>query len=83
MAMKTESKAQVKEVVRHPVIWLKGAGLPEEELRPWEGGIQLFAEILKAVMDRFVGLKDWLYIGTGQGKVNPNWKSVSQLITTL
>ncbi|MCL2300101.1 MAG: MFS transporter [Firmicutes bacterium] len=84
MAKTSEAtRAKRKEIARHPVQWWKGAGLPEEQIRPWEGGIQLFAEILKAVMDRFVGLKDWLYIGTGKGKVDPNWKSVSQLITTL
>ena len=81
--MNAETVEKRKAAVRHPIRWWKGAGLPEEDLRPWEGGIQMVAEILKAVMDRFVGLKDWLYIGAGKGKVNPNWKSVSQLITTL
>jgi len=81
--MSEVTRAKSKAIARHPVQWWKGAGLPGEELRPWEGGIQMIAEILKAVMDRFVSLKDWLYIGAGKDKVNPNWKSVAQLITTL
>ncbi|MCL1951564.1 MAG: MFS transporter [Oscillospiraceae bacterium] len=78
-----KSSGKFKAAVRHPVRWWKGAGQPGEALRPWEGGIQMVAEILKAVMDRFVGLRDWLFIGSAPGKVNPNWKSVAQLVTTL
>ena len=78
-----ENQTSFKEIVCHPVAWWKGAGLPEEKLKPWEAGIQFFAEIMKAVMDRFVNLKDWLYLGVGKGKVDPNGKTVAQLITTL
>jgi Na+/melibiose symporter-like transporter len=81
--MSDASRARFKAAVRHPLRWWKGADLSGEELRPWEGGIQMIAEILKAIMDRFVGYKDWLYLGMGKGKVDPNGKTVAQLITTL
>jgi hypothetical protein len=32
--MSEATKAQIKETARHPVIWLKGADLPEEQIRP-------------------------------------------------
>jgi len=66
--LSTEAKAQIKEAIRHPVIWWRGAGLPEEKIRPWEGGIQLFAEGLKGFMGGFTGLKDKLFIGMAKGK---------------
>ena len=48
--MKPETKAQIRQALRHPVVWWKGKGLPEEKIRPWEGGIQFFAEALKGFM---------------------------------
>ena len=74
--MSAETKARIREAVRHPAAWWRGGGLPEENIRPWEGGIQLFAEGLKGFMSGFTGMKDRLYLGLGEGKIPPNWKSV-------
>jgi len=82
MAMSTETKTQVKEAARHPIAWWKGGDLPEEQIRPWEGGIQFFAEALKGFMKGYVGLKDHLFIGMGPGKVPPLWKSYSNIAIT-
>jgi len=78
--MSPETKAQIKEAIRHPVVWWKSADLPEEKIRPWEGGIQLIAEALKGFMGGFTGIKDRLYLGMGEGKIPPNWKSVHDVI---
>ena len=78
--MSEAAKAQIKQAVRHPVTWWKGADLPEEKIHPWEGGIQLFAQALKGFMEGFTGLKDKLYLGMGEGKIPPNWKSVHDVI---
>ena len=59
-----------------PMDWWKGAGLPEEKIRPWEGGIQLFAEGLKGFMKGYTDIKDRLYLGLGEGKIPPNLKSI-------
>jgi|GEM_PF-718192 len=76
----SETKTQIKAAIRHPVTWWKGADLPEEKIRPWEGGIQLMAEALKGFMDGFTGIRGNLYLGMGAGKIPPNWKSVHDVI---
>ncbi|MCL2299509.1 MAG: MFS transporter [Firmicutes bacterium] len=75
-----ETREQIRQAVRHPVVWWRGAELPEEKIRPWEGGIQLLAEGLKGFMSGFTGLKDKLFIGMGKGMIPPNWKSVHDVI---
>jgi len=77
-----EIKAQIKMAVRNPKKWWRGADLPTETIRPWEGGIQFFAEALRGVMAGFVGYRERLYIGMGEGRVPPNWKTVSDIIIT-
>ena len=66
--MKAESKAQLKEAARHPGKWLKGADLPEERIRPWEGAIQFFGEALKGFMNGFTEMKNRFYLGMGRAK---------------
>jgi len=57
-----------------------GKNLPEEELRPWEGGIQFLAEMLKGFMRGFTNMRDRLFVGVGEGKIRPNMKSVHDVI---
>ncbi|MDR0531126.1 MAG: MFS transporter [Oscillospiraceae bacterium] len=80
--MSPEAKTRAKEAARHPVKWWRGVGLPEENIRPWESGIQFLAEALKGFMTGFTDLRQRLYIGKGEGKVPPNMKSVSDVVTT-
>jgi len=74
--LRAKTKARIKQAIRHPVVWWRGADLPEEKIRPWEGGIQLFAEGLKGFMSGFTGMKDRLYYGKGEGKIPYSWKTV-------
>jgi len=78
--MSEATKAQIRQAVRHPVTWWKSEDLPEEAIHPWEGGIQLLAEALKGFMGGFTGIKDNLYLGMGEGKIPPNWRSVHDVI---
>ena len=80
--LSAETKAQIKESVRHPVTWWRGADLPEEAIHPWEKGIQFLAEALKGFMNGFTDIRGRLYIGMGEGKIQPNMKSISDVITT-
>ncbi|MCL2494632.1 MAG: MFS transporter [Oscillospiraceae bacterium] len=80
--MSEETKAQVKQAVRHPGVWWRGADLPEEKIHPWEGGIQFLAEALKGFMNGFTDIRGRLYIGMSEGKIQPNMKSVSDVLTT-
>jgi len=80
--MSAETKAQIKAAVRHPVVWWRGADLPEESIRPWESGIQFLGEALKGFMTGFTDLRHRLYLGMGEGKIPPNMKSVSDAVIT-
>jgi len=75
-----ELKEQIKQAASHPVTWLRGANLSEESIRPWEGGIQFLAELLKGFMDGFKSMKDRLFVGMGEGKIPPNMKSIHDVI---
>jgi len=75
-----ELKAQIRQAAAHPVTWWRGADLPEEEIRPWEGGIQFLAELLKGFMSGFTSMKDRLFVGMGEGKIPPNMKSIHDVV---
>ena len=66
--MSEETKAKVRYAFRHPVLWLKSADLPEEQIRPWEGFIQFWGEGLKGFMSGFTSMKDRFYLGMGRAK---------------
>ena len=74
--LSAETKAKIKEAAHHPIVWWRGADLPEEKIRPWEGGIQFFAESLKGFMSGYTGMRERIFLGMGEGKIPPNWKSV-------
>ncbi len=74
------TRQQIKEARQHPVLWWRGAHLPEDNIRPWEGGIQFLAEALKGFMNGFTDIRGRLYLGMGEGKVPPMMKSVSDII---
>ena len=71
---------KTRQALRHPLAWWKGADLPAEKIRPWEGGIQLFAEGLKGFMKGFTDMRDMYYIGKSEGKILPNWKSAHDVV---
>jgi len=75
-----ETKVQIKQAARHPIVWWKGADLPEEQIHPWEGGIQFLAEGFKDLMGSFTWIRGLLYLGMGKGKIPPNWMSVHDVI---
>jgi len=81
--MSQATKAQVKQAFRHPLAWLRGEGLPEEQIRPWEPFIQFWGEGLKGFMNGFTQMRSRFYFGMGEGKIPPNWTSVSSIANTL
>jgi len=80
MALSEETRAQIRQAARHPAAWWRGADLPEEKIRPWEGGIQFLAEMLKGFMSGFANMRNRLFVGMGEGKIPPNMKSVHDVI---
>lgn len=78
-----ETREQVQEAVRHPVSWWKGAGLPEEKIRPWEYGIQFLSSLFPKFMDGFLNVRHKLFIGDAKNKVNYNQKSIADVFRTV
>jgi len=75
-----ENKEQIKQAVRHPIVWWKSADMPEEKIHPWEAGIQFLAEGFKDLMGSFTWIRGLLYLGMGEGKIPPNWMSIHDVI---
>ena len=73
-----EFKAQVKFAARHPVQWWKGTDpmqdtqqLPEEQLRPWEGGIYFLEAVADGVHRGFPEMRGRMFVGLADGLVTP------------
>jgi len=73
---------KAREALRHPVTWAKGADLPEESIRPWEYLVQFTALTLNRFAEGFANKRNLLYEGKGEGKIPPNWLSVTGLINS-
>ena len=67
-----ELKQEVKTAIRHPVVWWKGADLPEETLRPWEGGIYFAEAVFDGMQRGFRDMRRLVYIGTPEEGVPSN-----------
>ena len=48
-----ETKQQTREVLRHPVKWVKGTNLPEDKVRPWEMAVQIFPNVFSGLRNGF------------------------------
>jgi len=81
--MSEETKAKVREAIRHPVKWYKSEHLPEEEIRPWEYGNRIIGPMLGGLFNGFRDMIGRVYNGMGEGMVPPLWSSVSGVINTI
>jgi len=77
-----ERARRIGEAARHPVTWVKGAGLPEERIRPWEYLIQFFGPTLEGFLNGFVDKREMLYVGTAPGKIQPKWQNIPGFINS-
>ena len=75
-----EVKEQFKLAAKNPRKWWRGADLPEEELRPWEGGILFFSSMLNRFMDGFADIRDRYFVGMAEGRVTPGMRAVGDVI---
>ena len=82
--MTEESRANVRYAVRHPVQWLRGDNLPPESITPFEKATQLLSRGLSGFMNGFTEGKkrNFLYFGTGEGKVTPAMTSITGVIAS-
>jgi len=61
MARTEEQKNQIRAGLRHPVKWMKGEGLPEEKIRPWEMAAHIVPGVFSGSRDAFMWNTTWLY----------------------
>ncbi|MCL2508147.1 MAG: MFS transporter [Oscillospiraceae bacterium] len=82
--MTEESTAKVRYAFRHPIQWLRGDNLQPENITPFECATQLLSRGLSGFMDGFTESKkrNFLYFGTGEGKVTPAMTSVTGVIAS-
>ena len=77
-----ETRAKVREAIRHPITWAKGEDLPEERIRPWEYLFQFTALTLNRFAEGFANKRGLLYEGMGKGKIPPNMLSVTGIVNS-
>jgi len=78
--MPAEFKAQAKFAIRHPVVWWKSADLPEEQLRPWEGGIHFAQAVFNGFQRGFTDMRGRIFVGTAPGLIQPLMNSGAEVV---
>ena len=48
-----EFKEQLREATHHPVKWMRGDGLPEEKIRPWEQAVHIVPNLVVGLRNGF------------------------------
>jgi len=55
------TKAQIREGLRHPVQWMRGDGLPEDQVRPWEQAAHIVPNIFTGLRNGFTWNTMYMY----------------------
>lgn len=76
-----ETQERIKEGVRHPKAWLKGEGIPEDHITPWELLLYVFHRAFSGMFDGFVNKQDFLY--KERFRIKPNHISVAGTISSV
>jgi len=51
--LSAETKGQIRQAARHPVQWMRGDGLPEERIRPWEMAAHIVPNLFSGLRNGF------------------------------
>jgi len=73
-------KEQVRFAVKNPVVWWKGTELPEEQIRPWEGGIHFAHAVLNGMQHGFTNMRHRIFVGMADGLVTPMMNSLHDVV---
>ena len=76
-------KGEVRFAVKSPVKWWKSEHLPEEELRPWEGGIHFAHAVLNGMQRGFTDMRHRIFVGMAPGLVEPMMNSLHDVAGTV
>ncbi len=77
----SQTASNVEQGVRHPMIWLKGEGLPINTITPWELLLFAISSSLGGMSGGFTGRRDFLFKEVY--KVPPNYLSVAGVVSSL
>ena len=56
-----ERKEQIRYGLHHPVRWMRGDGLPEEKIRPWEQAVHIVPNLITGLRNGFTQNTMYLY----------------------
>jgi len=73
--IKPEMKEQIRTATRHPVQWMRGDGLPEESIRPWEMAVQIVPKFFSGLRNGFT--MNAMYLFQNVFGVNKRQQSVA------
>jgi Na+/melibiose symporter-like transporter len=75
--LSADFKAQLHAATHHPVQWMRGDGLPEERIRPWEQAVHIVPNLITGLRNGFTGNTMYLFQNVfGIGKKQPLYASV-------
>ncbi|MCL2300383.1 MAG: MFS transporter [Firmicutes bacterium] len=61
MAISEEFRGQLNQALHHPVQWMRGDGLPEERIRPWEQAVHIVPNLITGLRNGFSQNTMYLY----------------------
>jgi Na+/melibiose symporter-like transporter len=76
-----ETRVQIRYVAHHPVKWIRGDGLPREQVRPWEQAVHIVPNLFVGLRNAFTYKTMWMYQNVfGVSKRQQSVASVSSAI---
>ena len=76
-----ETRARLKEGIRHPARWVRGEGIPPDHITPWELLLYFFNRAFGSMSEGFTGKQDFLYKEVY--RIPPNNISVAGVLSSV
>jgi len=79
--LSAEAREKIRNAARHPVRWMRGDGLPEEQIRPWEQAVHIVPNLVAGIRNGFT----WnvMYLFQNVFGVKKNQQSVISVSSAL
>jgi len=76
-----EAKEQIREGLRHPVKFIRGADLPPERIRPWEMLAHIVPQVPQALTTAFRWQRGWLFLN--YFRIQPHQQFVGDVVSSV
>lgn len=76
-----ETKEQIRYGLRHPVKWMRGDGLPEEKIRPWEMAVHIVPNFFSGLRNGFT--MNTMYLFQNVFGVSKSQQTVGTVVRTI